>query len=67
MNNIDKLRQQSFYRVIDILSKHVNELKRQLKESNKTILQLRSDLAKSKRDENYSTKGKWVELKNEER
>ena len=62
MNNIDKWRQQSFYKEIDILSKHVNELKRQLKEANNTILQLRSELSKAKKDDSLAVKGKWVEL-----
>ena len=44
MNNIDKWRQQSSYKEMDVLSKHVNELKRQLKEANKTILQLSSEV-----------------------
>ena len=41
---------------------HVNELKRQLKEANNTILQLRSELSKAKKDDSLAVKGKWVEL-----
>ena len=62
MNNIDKWRQQSSYKEMAVLSKHVNELKRQLKEANKTILQLRSELAKAKKDDRLAVKGKWGEL-----
>ena len=47
---------------IKILLKHITELKRQLKEANKTILQLRSELAKAKKDDSLAVKGKWVEL-----
>ena len=45
-----------------VLLKHVNELKRQLKEANNTILQLRSELSKAKKHDSLAVKGKWVEL-----